>query len=119
MDPAAIGNTLLTLCGGGAIGALAHKILDRRTAHEQLAWDRVTKLESLLEAMQHQLDRTQDQLRESQSKETQLLTRIELLERDKANLRDGYRRRGREIDLLRMQLDALTKQVGPPITEGT
>lgn len=112
MDPTAIGNTLLTLFGGGALGAIAHKILDRRTTHEQLAWDRVTKLESLLEAMQHQLDRTQDQLRESR-------TRIELLERDKANLRDGYRRRGREIDLLRTQLEALTKQVGPPVTTDT
>lgn len=104
---------LLTAVSSGGIGAFANKILDRRSDHERLAWDRVAKLEGRLEEIGRQLDRTQDQLRESQSAEVKLLSRIETLEQEKANLLEGYQRRGFEVDALRTEVEALRRQVGP------
>lgn len=104
---------LLTAVSSGGIGALASKILDRRSDHERLAWDRVAKLEGRLDELGRQLDRTQDMLRESQSAEVRLLGRIETLEREKADLLEGYQRRGHEVDELRAEVDALRRQIGP------
>lgn len=104
-----------------AAGALANRILDRRTAHEDRAWAEVdglkrqcAKLEERLNQMGKQLDRTQDQLRESQSSEVRLHVRVEMLEAEKAGLLEGYQRRGDEMASMRGELDALRRQVGPP-----
>ena len=103
-----------------AAGALANRILDRRTAHEQRAWAEVdglksqcAKLEERLDQLGKQLDRTQDQLRESQSSEVRLHVRVEMLEAEKAGLLEGYQRRGNEMATMRSELDALRRQVGP------
>lgn len=104
-----------------AAGALANRILDRRTEHERRAWAEVdglksqcARLEERLDQLGRQLDRTQDQLRESQSSEVRLHVRVEMLEAEKAGLLEGYQRRGDEMASMRGELDALRRQVGPP-----
>ncbi len=105
MDP----TILLGLVSGisALAGGLANKVLDRRTSHEQLAWERVDKLEHRVHQLGLELDKTQQDLAQSFIRERELLARIEQQDLIITSVRRGYQRRGLELAALRAELHQL------------